>query len=96
MYKLLQEIQKFHVIPQPKIPQKRLKITKEMMLKKQLTQEAKSTTYAQTQTLITQTHTGIKKTNQRLQLNKIVSFFCLYLLFYWLSTEVENLIFFSL
>ena len=34
---------------------------------KQLTREVKSTTYAQNQTLITQTHTGIKKQIRRLK-----------------------------
>ena len=102
-YQKLQEIQKFHMIPQPKIPQKRLRITQEMMhkkKKKQLTQETKSKIYAQTLTLTTQTQTDIKKTfyeTQRFQLNTIVSFVLLLLTFFdLLSTEVENLIFFSL
>ena len=77
-FEKLQEIQKSHQIPQPQIPQKLPRITQKSMhkkQKKQLTQEVKSTIYAQTQTLTT--HTDIKKTNyetQRLQLNTIVSF----------------------
>ena len=66
----IQDIQKSHKIPQPKIPQKPPKIAQKMMhkkQKKQLTQEVKSTTYAQTQTLTTQTHTDIKKRIKRLK-----------------------------
>ena len=69
-YQKFQEIQKSHKIPQPKSPQKLPKITKitrksmHKNYKKQSTREVKSTIYAQTQTLTTQTHTDIKKTNQ--------------------------------
>ena len=69
-YQKLQDIQKPHKIPQPKIPQKLPKITQELMHKKhkkQLIREVKSTIYAQTQTLNTQTHTDIKKRIKRLK-----------------------------
>ena len=64
------EIQISHKIRQHKIPQKLPKITRKLMHKKhkkQSTQEVKSTIYAQTQTLTTQTHTDIKKRIKRLE-----------------------------
>ena len=68
----------------PKTPENNPEIDAQKKQEKQLTQEVKSTIYAQTQTLTTQTHTDIKKTiyeTQRLQLNTIASFVSLPLSF---------------
>ena len=69
----LPEIQMIFKKTLPQIPQKPLKLTREMThkkLRKLLTQEAKNITYAQTLTQTTQSHTDIKNKleTQRLQL----------------------------
>ena len=58
----IQEIQKFTRIPLTKIPQKAPETTQTLIHKNQkklLIQEVKSTVYAQTLTLTTQTHIDI-------------------------------------
>ena len=72
-FQKLPEIQKIFKKSLPKIPQKLPKTTQKMThkkLKKLLTQEAKTITYAQTLTQTTQTHIDIKDKieTQRLQL----------------------------
>ena len=64
-----QEIQKVPKKPQPKIHQKLPKITQKVMhkIQKLLIQEVKNTTYAQTLTPTTQTHTDIKRQIKSLQ-----------------------------
>ena len=68
-FQKIQEIQKLPKKPQPKIHQKLPKITQKVMHKKQklLIQEVKNTTYTQTLTPTTQTHTDIKRQIKRLQ-----------------------------